>query len=524
MGMRKRYLAVLILTITFLVFCSTAILANSLGSIYEEVKTKYPNDIQKMLDNGASENDIQNFMNALETKINAGEDASSAIFSMFFDSRYEKVFDSVMSGWSLTADALVDVYLSEGNRGVYELLPPSLQQIGAIVKDRLAQPNSGGSSSSGNPQKESPAVQSPAIQEQLEGNSAKVEVKMDEKNNSIEINAEDINKIFQANKELSIKSSQGDVIFTILPGTLQVDGENKVKFSISKLSETEIQSLTKEISTDNKLASGIFELNIETSSKNSNGALMKPVKVALAYVGTGLSADDEGLLAIFRYNETTKQWDLVGGRVNKIDKTVEWDANHFSKYAVMVSKKTYTDIQSHWALKDIEILASKGIFKGIANGNIFDPERPVNRAEFATMLVNMLGLSTEDVKSSAFSDVEIWYEKPINAAYNAGLIAGVGADKFEPNRTISRQEIMALVSRALSYKGIDIQIDESTIDDKLAKYSDNSLVAPWAKKVAVIAIDKGIIAGRTVTTIAPLENTTRAETAVIMNRLYTKIN
>lgn len=528
MSLRKRYLTFLVLTIALIVLCSTAVYADTLDSIYEEVKVKYPGDIQKMQDNGASEDDIRNFINALEVKINAGEDTSSAIFSMFFDSRYQKVFDAVMSGWNLSADTLVAAYLNEGNSGVYNLLPTSLQQIGSMVKDRLAQTVSGGSITSGSIKNDSSnnLVQSSVIQEQLGGTSTKIEVNINEQNSMLEIKADDLNKIFQANKSLVVKSSEGDVTFTILPGTLEVDGDNNIQFNISKLPDAEVQGLMKEIAKDTTLASDIFELDIErNSSSNSKVTLIKPVQVALAYKSTGLSDDAEDYLAIFRYNESTEQWDLVGGRVNKIDKTVEWDANHFSKYAVMmINKKTFSDIQSHWAQKDIEFLASKGIFKGIVNGNIYDPERPVNRAEFATMLVNLLGISTENVKGSAFNDVEIWYENAVNAAYSAGLVAGVGSNKFEPTRTITRQEIMAIITRALSYKGMDIQIDENTIDDILAKYSDSSLVSPWAKKVAVIAINQGIISGRTNTTIAPLENTTRAEAAVIINRLYQKIN
>ncbi|MGI6227700.1 MAG: S-layer homology domain-containing protein [Peptococcales bacterium] len=186
---------------------------------------------------------------------------------------------------------------------------------------------------------------------------------------------------------------------------------------------------------------------------------------------------------------------------------------------------TFADIQGHWAQKDIEFLASRKLVSGVAIDR-FDPERAITRAEFASMLIKLLNIDAGYVQESKFIDVSIdaWYAKTVNAASNFGLVAGVAPGIFEPERTITRQEMMAMVSRALRHKGIDISIDETVINDRLAMYSDAELLASWAKEVAVIAINNGIISGRTQTTLAPLENATRAEAAVIMKRIFNKID
>ncbi len=59
-----------------------------------------------------------------------------------------------------------------------------------------------------------------------------------------------------------------------------------------------------------------------------------PVQLTLSYKSANISMADEDNLRIYYYNEETQTWELVGGTVNKVTKTVTGYINHFSRYAL----------------------------------------------------------------------------------------------------------------------------------------------------------------------------------------------
>ncbi|KAF6623891.1 S-layer homology domain-containing protein, partial [Paenibacillus sp. EKM208P] len=72
--------------------------------------------------------------------------------------------------------------------------------------------------------------------------------------------------------------------------------------------------------------------------------------------------------------------------------SVEIKHNSNGVYTVVNSSPTFGDLPAgYWGKADIELLAAKGIVVGSIKG-IFEPSRPVTRAEFAAMLVHALGL------------------------------------------------------------------------------------------------------------------------------------
>ena len=72
------------------------------------------------------------------------------------------------------------------------------------------------------------------------------------------------------------------------------------------------------------------------------------------------------------------------------------------------SALAFYDIQRHWAKNTIDHLASRGVVAGKSN-EVFAPEMAVNRAEFATLMVNSLDLDEEALSlqkgTSSFKDV-----------------------------------------------------------------------------------------------------------------------
>ena len=142
---------------------------------------------------------------------------------------------------------------------------------------------------------------------------------------------------------------------------------------------------------------------------------------------------------------------------------------------------TFSDIKNHANKAAIEELASRGIINGMGKGT-FAPNKTMTRAEFAAIVTRALGLAAKDTK--AFTDVPSskWYAGYIGTANSSGIVNGVGSGKFNPDGTITRQEAAAMVARAAKLCGLDPSMDAAATKDMLAQFGDYRSVASWAKE------------------------------------------
>ncbi|WP_199624360.1 S-layer homology domain-containing protein [Paenibacillus alkalitolerans] len=198
-----------------------------------------------------------------------------------------------------------------------------------------------------------------------------------------------------------------------------------------------------------------------------------------------------------------------------------------SVYAVIQRDKTFNDIAGHWAEDNIEAMAGKLIVEGVTPLR-FEPNRDITRAEFAALLVRALGIKIEAGSSadSKFSDVagDAWYRDIVSAAVDAELIHGYPDGTFGPNKTITRAEMAAMMSRALAFAGgSGTSVEAETVNELLSKFRDRSQLR-WAEKDFAIVIRAGIVQGMTETTLAPRSNATRAQAAAMLHRFLDSVD
>ncbi|SDW15137.1 S-layer homology domain-containing protein [Paenibacillus sp. CF384] len=153
---------------------------------------------------------------------------------------------------------------------------------------------------------------------------------------------------------------------------------------------------------------------------------------------------------------STSQWpDLPDDATdNEVPPNNEQDQNTDSSGSVNVDlNKHYSDAKqiAAWATSAIETATSKGFVKG-TSGKL-NPKSKITRAEFAKLMVEVLGLNVTAGAASQFTDVpqNKWFASYINTAYNSGIIMGF-ENRFNPNETITREQMAAIVVRALKLK------------------------------------------------------------------------
>lgn len=171
----------------------------------------------------------------------------------------------------------------------------------------------------------------------------------------------------------------------------------------------------------------------------------------------------------------------------------------------------FIDISGHWAEKDINEMYQKNIVSGVSE-TLFEPDRQITRAEFATMLVRALGISTGN--SAGFKDVEpgLWYTQYINAASSVGLISGYEG-YFRPDDSITREEMAVIIAKTYAFLGKTKQ------SGGIAKFSDAANISDWAFESVDTAATAGLISGNTDGTFCPQGNATRAECTSLVNRI-----
>jgi hypothetical protein len=192
-------------------------------------------------------------------------------------------------------------------------------------------------------------------------------------------------------------------------------------------------------------------------------------------------------------------------------------------YALVKHSKTFNDIFSSWAKKDIELLASKLVVNGL-NGTQFAPDSEVTRAEYVTLLVRALGLITDVDPDSAFSDVNKgdWYYQVVQTAYELGLVNGMNDGTFKPNAPISREEMAALIVRAMKFIDAETGKAGNTVG-VLDSLKDRDKISAWALESVEAAVENGIINGNQNSCFAPAEHASRAESAAVIDRMLKRL-
>ena len=175
-------------------------------------------------------------------------------------------------------------------------------------------------------------------------------------------------------------------------------------------------------------------------------------------------------------------------------------------------------LSSHWAKNYIEFLYSKGILSGTAEG-IFEPDRTITKEEVCKMLVNLLGLTGADVDKN-FVDVmpENWFYNSVLAAYSANIANGISETEFGSGTNITRQDLVTMIVRTVNFADIDL----SPLNDRVI-FSDEGDIADYAKESIAALQMAGILSGNDDGTVSPLRTATRAETAKLICSIYVMV-
>lgn len=286
-------------------------------------------------------------------------------------------------------------------------------------------------------------------------------------------------------------------------------------------------------------AERIVALNWLTDGTAAAGQLAAPITITLRHAAPSAAAER---LAVYRLADSTAAGEDTAAikqhsSYSQADGQIEFETTASGTYLLWQEEKSFADVPTaHWAYREVHQLSALGIIQGMTDDN-FQPDRQISRADYALLLVRMLeqALSQQEQSEAAsqgedgaaaqavdqsvpFRDVtkEAYYYEELEKAYRYGIIRGGADGLFQPQQSISRQEMFVMTARVLRLAGYEVS--DSTLET-LSRFSDQLAIAEYAKQDTAVLIEAGIVQGDPLGRVLPLAGASRAEAAALILRM-----
>lgn len=171
-----------------------------------------------------------------------------------------------------------------------------------------------------------------------------------------------------------------------------------------------------------------------------------------------------------------------------------------------------------WAESSVEFLHHYGIITG-SSSTTYSPGLSIKRCDFVLMLCRTFQFSP--LNGPSFPDVPYgtYYTSAISTAKALGIVTGDDRGLFHPNATLTRQDAMVMLHRAMRAA----QVVTPNVSTQMLPilYRDGNQVAGYAQSAVASMVQMGVIRGDDQGQLNPGSAIRRAEMAVILHRVLT---
>lgn len=177
-------------------------------------------------------------------------------------------------------------------------------------------------------------------------------------------------------------------------------------------------------------------------------------------------------------------------------------------------QKTYSEA-SQWAINELDKAAEYGFITDRIKNKM---NAPITREEFCEIVVKMYESMTgtkATYQDNPFTDTS---NPEVLKAYELGIVNGVGSNRFAPHDLVTREQIGAMMYRAVTVCRPDIDLSTGST----ASFTDENLISPWALDALKFMNGNDIIRGVGQGCIDPKGTTTREQAVIMIVRSYEK--
>ena len=190
-----------------------------------------------------------------------------------------------------------------------------------------------------------------------------------------------------------------------------------------------------------------------------------------------------------------------------------------------VKKWPFTDVEVRpgtWKYDNVKFVYENNMMKGISGTSLFQPDHPLTRAMFATVLYRMQG-EPAVTGENKFSDVAAgkWYTNAIIWANQKGIVSGYSDGSYGINHNITREQIAKMLYEYARVNQYDVSqtktLDSFTDEEKVSNWAVGYM--KWATAVEMIT---GKPNGDGSFRMDPEGEATRAECAKMLTMFWGK--
>ena len=190
----------------------------------------------------------------------------------------------------------------------------------------------------------------------------------------------------------------------------------------------------------------------------------------------------------------------------------QWSAAQ--EQAASSSDLPFADVKTDdWFHGAVKYAYENGLMNGVSETK-FDPNGEMTRAMLVTVLYRAAGSPTVEGMTMPFTDVPAgeYYTNAVLWAYRDELVNGMDETHFDPDGTLTRQQLATILYRLASRDAVLPETGD------LGQFTDSGAIHDYAKSPMTWAVGVGILQGMGDGTLAPEGNTTRAQVATMLMR------
>lgn len=181
----------------------------------------------------------------------------------------------------------------------------------------------------------------------------------------------------------------------------------------------------------------------------------------------------------------------------------------------VVSGNPFHDVRDDaWFYNFVNSAYTFDLFDGTTS-TTFSPETSMTRAMFVQVLANLENADLTGYTKSHFQDVADgqWYAAAVEWAANNGIVSGTGEDRFDPNVSLTREQMIVMLSNYMDFKGLELPQSQTR------RFADEDEISPWALEAVQALHGINIVTGKGNNVFDPQGTASRAEVATVFIRL-----
>ncbi len=170
---------------------------------------------------------------------------------------------------------------------------------------------------------------------------------------------------------------------------------------------------------------------------------------------------------------------------------------------------------SDWAADEVQAADELGL---VVPSCAFHMGSNITRLQFAQLAMNMWetceGITVAPRDESPFTDCD---DPEVSKAYSVGIVAGTGDGTFDPDGSLTREQLATMLYRVWQSVGGKVT------PGGLEGYTDAASVSPWAADAVGAMAAAGIMKGTSETTLDPQASCTIEQSILLVYRLFSTV-